>query len=766
MQKQYVNHSKYLFQNLFPIAIFIIMITSPLLAQNREIHILKTNTPPKIDGELTDSVWQTSEKYSGFFQYDPYNGQPASENTTVMLTYDENNLYVAFQCDDREPSQMAAFLTPREEFDEASFGGGDGGSPGGGGGGPGGSGGGPGGGGPGGGGSGGSGGMLGFARPRNNDCITLILDTFNDRRTYYSFTINPRGIQKDEPGDYLWESEAQINSIGWQGEIRIPFKSIRFSKNENQIWGISIERYIFRLKETDYFTQVGRNEVYLDKIASLTGLSQIKGGGNFEFYPYAGFRQSEYNDEFSGERKSEHEFAFGFDAKYALTSDLNLDITMSPDFSDVESDPYFYQLSPYEVMLMEQRPFFQEGTRFFPTGGSSGTSLFYSKRIDNPRMAGKITGKQGKYTIGAIGAINKDEMDEGDKNAYIGAFSLQRDIFRFSTISTMFSGYSHPDFENLNGMVNYNFRFSQIFSWSGSVQVTHNSDRSKSNNKLMQTAVRYNPDEGWSGYIGFTRIEKNFIPRAGIWRQTDTQTFSIRPGYNIRFDQGKIKQLMFDSMVGVSQTADGNPTGYTVTPLDVTLNTISNHRLMFIVRLGKRKVQLRNEDRSLYWNNSYFKEIELMFDASYSGNRYYQFNSSLTYSKTPVYNDDFNEAYDGQEIQGDFSLTLRPTSTLKLTLGTDYTKQTKEEDKSILFEGAISEFGFHWQITRYLFCNANLQHDSNEDRMKLDALLGMEIGMGKTLNISYKSSGEPYRKAITGDDAYTLLVKASYLFRI
>ncbi|MCJ7812836.1 hypothetical protein MUP95_05905, partial [bacterium] len=189
--------------------------------------------------------------------------------------------------------------------------------------------------------------------------------------------------------------------------------------------------------------------------------------------------------------------------------------------------------------------------------------------------------------------------------------------------------------------------------------------------------------------------------------------------------------------------------------------------LMFVVRLGKRKVQLRNEDRSLYWNNSYFKDIELMFDASYSGNRYYQFNSSLTYSKTPVYNDDFNEAYDGQQIQGNFLLTLRPTSTLKLTVGTDYTKQIKEEDKSILFEGAISKFGFHWQITRYVFCSADLQHDSDENRMKLDALLGMEIGMGKTLSISYKSSGEmPMRKAITGDDAYTLLLKASYLFRI
>ncbi|MCJ7813629.1 carbohydrate binding family 9 domain-containing protein, partial [bacterium] len=519
MQNQYIQHSAACFKNNFNhyrkwfIMIFYgMMIYSPLQAQNREIHILKTDAPPKIDGELTDPVWQTSEKYGDFFQYDPYNGKPASENTTVMLTYDKDNLYVAFQCDDREPSQMAAFLTPREEYDETSFGGSGGSGGGGGGGGFGGGGGGVGGG--GGGGFGGPGGMPGFARPRNNDCVTLILDTFNDRRTYYSFTINPRGIQKDEPGNYLWESEAKITEEGWQVEIRIPFKSIRFSNNNIQIWGINIERYIFRLKETDYFTQVGRNEVYLDKIATLTGLSQIKGGRNLEFYPYTGFRKSEYKDD--GEKISEQKFAFGLDAKYALTSDLNLDITMSPDFSDVESDPFFYQLSPYEVRLTEQRPFFQEGTRFFPVGGSSNTSLFYSKRINNPRMAGKITGKQGKYTIGAIGAINKEEIDEGYQNGTIGAFSLQRDILRFSTISTMFSGYSHPEFKNLNGMINFNFRFSQIFSWSGSAQFTHNSDVSDSDNKLIETAVRYNPDEGWNGNISFLIIEKNFMPRAGI----------------------------------------------------------------------------------------------------------------------------------------------------------------------------------------------------------------------------------------------------------
>ena len=145
------------------------------------------------------------------------------------------------------------------------------------------------------------------------------------------------------------------------------------------------------------------DEVFLDKSATLDGLNNIKGGKNLEFFPYAGFRDSQAYG------KSEYKFAAGLDTKYALTSDLNLDVTMSPDFSEVESDPFFYQLSPYEYELQEKRPFFQEGSMYFPEIRSS---LFYSKRINNPRLAGKISGKQGNYTIGAVGAINKEEVTE------------------------------------------------------------------------------------------------------------------------------------------------------------------------------------------------------------------------------------------------------------------------------------------------------------------------------------------------------------------
>ena len=701
--------------------IFTFVYATTLYGQNQEIRITRTDTPPRIDGLINDSVWESCTRYSEFIQFDPFNGEPGTEKTEVMLTYDKDNLYIAFVCYDRESDKIAAYLTPREQFDnpEGSYHG----DP--------------------------------LEQGSANDCITLILDTFSDRRTYYSFTVNPKGVQKDEPGDYLWRSGARITSEGWQAEMQVPFKSIRFTKEETQIWGINFRRYIFRLKEIDYITRVGRDDVFLDKCAQLIGLNGIKGGNNLEFFPYGGYRSSKAGDE------SEQRLAGGLDIKYALTSNLYLDVTMSPDFSEVESDPFFYQLSPYEYELQEKRPFFQEGSRYFPSE-QWGPSLFYSKRISNPRVAGKISGRQGKFTIGAVGAVNKEEIEDG----YIGAFSLQRDIFKFSKVAAMFSGYSNHEFQNFNGKLKLDLKFSDIFSWDGSVQYANNSDLPDTQNKSFSTGIDYEPDEGWNGFANFERIEKYFQPRAGIWSETDQQSFMIHPGYRFRLNKKGIKQIDLEWFYEAKQSTDGTSLGYTIRPLEARLTTLKNHSVSVDFRLGRTKVQLE-KDGSLVWNEEYFKEQTAEIGSSYEGSRVYQFDTSIEFSRKPVYNDDFTEVYDGRAFEAEASLSLRPTPTLSLRMGTEYTRQMKDEDGSVLFEGALSEFGFNWQISRYIYFSTILQHDSHDDRMKIDALIGVELGMGKTLSLSYKSRGRmPLRKAITGDEASTLLFKASYLFRV
>ncbi|MFC1552511.1 carbohydrate binding family 9 domain-containing protein, partial [Candidatus Latescibacterota bacterium] len=195
-----------------------------------------------------------------FIQFDPYNGQSSHENTVVRITYDADNLYILCECFDSNPSTIAADLTPRELYN-------------------------------------------------SNDYFTIIIDTYFDNRNSYSFTVNPLGIQKDSPGDYVWESAAQIGNDGWKGEIKIPFKSIRLPHNSAPVCGINFKRYIFRYKETSYLMPVGRDDVLLEKNARMDGLKNIKVGKNLEFFPYTGVRVSESED------LSEQKFAAGLDAK-------------------------------------------------------------------------------------------------------------------------------------------------------------------------------------------------------------------------------------------------------------------------------------------------------------------------------------------------------------------------------------------------------------------------------------------------------------------
>lgn len=258
----------------------------PAQDRSKVLEIKRTDRPPRIDGLLDDDCWQNLQPVSGFIQYNPVNGAPASEETYVWAAYDDRYIYFAFLMKDSHPDRIWAELTPRNEFE-------------------------------------------------NNDSIQVILDTYNDKRTSISFTLNPKGVQKNSV-ETIWKSGAKIREDGWSAEMAIPFKSLRFSTASEQVWGINFSRYIHRLNETDYWTEVKRDLPRLHQMAELRGLSGIKAGHNLEIFPYAGVRSSRWEDE------KDDKLAVGVDVKYGIQPNLYLDVTASPDFSQVESDPFLY----------------------------------------------------------------------------------------------------------------------------------------------------------------------------------------------------------------------------------------------------------------------------------------------------------------------------------------------------------------------------------------------------------------------------------------
>jgi hypothetical protein len=676
-------------------------LSSSLYGEEVQIKIQKVSSSPKIDGFLEKSFWREVKPCGDFVQYDPFNGNPPSEKTIVYIAYDEDNLYIGFNCLDSQPKKIIGDLTPREAFVSSA-----------------------------------------------NDYVAVYIDTYFDKRNFYSFVLNPRGVQIDRPGNYLWQSGAAVNEDGWSAELRIPFKSIRFPATGDKPWGINFKRYIFRLKETSYLTKVGRDDVLLEKSAVLTGLEGVHAGKNVELFPYAGYRNSA-----SGEEK-DSKFAVGLDAKYALTSNLYLDATASPDFSEVETDPFFYQLTPYEYYLSEKRPFFQEAWDYF------GYELFYTKRVTDPRFAFKLTGKEKGYTVGILGALNKGaETDE-----YLGVCNIKKDIFSLSSISVTYSGYKTPYFTNQNGGLALNLMFSKKTCLWFSSSFSFNSDLEKKSNGSYLAEFYYWPDEGFFVDSYVQRIEKNYLPRAGYYGASDLQRWQLLPGYSKRINKYGIKKITFYGTYARDRDTSGRSLGYFFSPLWFQLNSMKELFINIRYLIGEKKVQLLSPD-GLSWSEDTFKNNSFFVYVSYQGSRFFTYETSLSFSYSPVYNRSFTQAYDGKswDFWGEFQ--IKPTSFFNITFNSSYTKQNIKATGEEIFEGMISGASIRYQISRYVFVSSYIQHDNYYKRVNLDLLLGIELGMGNEIYLSYKGF-YPFEDSPYPNSARSFVIKASYLIRL
>lgn len=691
----------FIYLSLFFFLVALTSFSTPLLGEEVRIDIQKVSSSPKIDGYIEESFWGSLTPLKDFVQFDPYNGKPPSEETIAYIAYDEDNLYIAFNCLDSQPGKIKGDLTPREKYVVDT-----------------------------------------------NDDVWIILDTYYDKRNNYGFAVNSKGVQLDWPGDYVWESGAKVNEDGWSAELKIPFKSIRFPKASSKPWGINFGRYIFRLKEKSFLTHVGRDDVRLEKAAVLYGLQGIKGGKNIELFPYSGYRNSVSGDE------KDSKLAAGLDARYSLTSNINLDVTVSPDFSEVESDPFFYQLTPYEYYIREKRPFFQEAGRYL------GSELFYTRRISNPKFAFKLTGKERGYTIGILGALNKPE----DDNQYLGVVRVKKDIFKLSSLTVMYSGYKTPDFNNNNGAVQLNLMFSKKTFLNLSSKLAYNSDIEKRQNGHHLLQFGYWPDEGFNFFTVLRRVEKNYRPRAGYHPQRDRQFWRLTPGYSKRINKYGIKKIDYHWYLSLNQDTSGQNTGYRFSPFQVTVTSMKNHSLYMVAEFGKKKAQVEG-DNGLEWTQDFFRIVNLGIVAAYEGSRFYSFELNAWYGFGPVYNDEFTEAYDGKDLFLSANFGLKPTSFFNFTMNVEYTKQNIKATGEKLFEGILTTTNIHYQITRQVFLSSYVQHDSRFKRVNLDLMLGIELGMSNLISFSFKRF-YPLPGSTYEDKARSFVIKASYLVRI
>jgi hypothetical protein len=303
------------------------------LITRKDYEITRATKTPKIDGVLDDATWEHVEPLGNFTQNYPREKAPVSQRTEVKMVYDNTGIYIAGNLYDTAPDSIMKQLGNRDDDVRA-------------------------------------------------DLFRVVFDTYNTQQDAFDFTVTASGVQQDSKfsdGQYnaVWESSVKINKDGWSVEIKIPYSALRFPNSEKQIWGLQVTRTIARNNEFDQWALTPRTASNgLFYWGLLKGLNDVKEPVRLSLTPYITAYTSHYPSNTAGESNFTSNITGGLDLKYGINESFTVDVTLLPDFSQVQSDNVVKNLSAFEVQYNEQRPFFQEGTDLFQKGG-----LFYSRRI-------------------------------------------------------------------------------------------------------------------------------------------------------------------------------------------------------------------------------------------------------------------------------------------------------------------------------------------------------------------------------------------------
>ncbi len=326
-----------------------------------------------IDGLLNDSAWEVVEWAGDFTEFEPGNGTPPSQRTEFKIAYDQKHLYLGVRCFDSIPSKIEKRLARRDNF--------------------------------------------------SGDWIEINIDSYNDKRTAFSFNVSAAGVKGDEfisqNGDNwdaswnpIWYTATNIDEIGWTAEMKIPFSQLKFGKQNEQIWGLQINRRFFREEERSLWQAVPQDTPgWVSEFGILRGLLNIQPQKQLEIQPFIVNQLDTYEKEQGNPFRDGSDFGFngGLDAKIGITNDLTLDLTVNPDFGQVDADPGAIALDGFQIFFEERRPFFIENKNIFDYEFAGGNdNLFYSRRI-------------GRSPQGGVSAEDDEFVDQPTNTTILGA---------------------------------------------------------------------------------------------------------------------------------------------------------------------------------------------------------------------------------------------------------------------------------------------------------------------------------------------------------
>ncbi|MBR9853470.1 MAG: carbohydrate binding family 9 domain-containing protein [Algicola sp.] len=396
---------------------------------------------PDINGVLEDEAWNLVEWGGDYIEWQPDENTPPSHQTKFKILYDSKNLYIGVRCYDSEPDKIVKRLSRRDGFD--------------------------------------------------GDWVEFNIDSYFDKRTAFSFTITAAGVKGDEfisnngnnwdsSWNPIWYAKAHVDDEGWTAELRIPLSQLKFGSAEEQVWGFQSTRRFFRDEERSLWQRKPVDQPgWVSEFGELHGLKNIQPQKQLEIQPYTVAKTETYEAEEGNPFRdgSESDITAGLDAKIGITNDLTLDLTVNPDFGQVDADPSAIALDGFQIFFQERRPFFVENKNIFDfrvsqsqAGNTFGSdNIFYSRRIgrspqgypdtsdgefvdqpDNTPMIGaaKFSGKtKNGWAIGVLESVTSR------RNATIinGAGNTRKEMVE--PLTNYFVGRLQKDFNQRNSYI-------------------------------------------------------------------------------------------------------------------------------------------------------------------------------------------------------------------------------------------------------------------------------------------------------------------------
>lgn len=685
--------------------------------------------PPVIDGLLDDEVWEKSAQVTGFKSFVPDFRQDMPFKTIAYMAHDDENLYFAFKCYD-DPTKIKTSIAARDKI-------------------------------------------------RDDDWVCINMDSFNDKQTLYGFYVNPNGIQmdsrfaagKDDDGvDVIWYSKGVIDDEGYTVEVRIPFKSIRYAMDKGEVnMGLIFERKISR------FSMQGTFPV-LDPAQGFNFLTQtlpvqyydVKKSTLLELLPAVTYAKNKVHE--AGDFENSDNFEPSLTLKYGITSDLILDATINPDFSQVEADASQVEVNQrFAVNYPERRPFFLEGNENFNFAGNSFNApvrqVVNTRSIVSPTAAIKLTGKAGKKnTLSTILAVDRENSNDSDVadlagRAVVGVLRYKRTFANDSYLGLIGTGRYRDNSENLVYGADGQYRMDGANLLSGNylTSLTQETGGPTVSKEAYNLNFRHETRKQ-SISVNYATIDDGF--RSDVGYVTRTGVSKLAVSYSPKFypEKGVIKKI--DNTLYYANTKD-RPSG---------LHEYSYYTSVSFTLPRSSKIQLSGNKANEIFEARKFDRSSLSVRANSQITKRINFNTEYRINRGTYYTG-ATQGY-GKRING--RLILQLSDKFNAEVSYVYSDLNDKESREEYYHINIARGKFTYQMNQYLFFRVVTQYNSLSKVFAPNFLASFTLIPGTVVHLGYGSVYERVRwdgvDYVENDQFLEtnrgLFFKASYLFRL